>query len=189
MQTLQKPNLNSQQLTSPHEKIALILDRLSGVKECANGYQALCPAHADRNPSLSIKTGYKAILLKCWCGCSIQNIVQALGLSESDLFFDEPHSRFHKNNGTRYQQVNFNYRWNWRKSVSEILNITETQAILADDVLRQSVVLDTTILTDAQRDSLTKQTSLAASWIRLSESLSALCFDVAQNQRRMEATR
>ena len=50
-------------------------------------WQARCPAHPDRNPSLSIKQGERGILLKCWShGCTPQQIVSAVGLSMRDLF-------------------------------------------------------------------------------------------------------
>lgn len=42
---------------------------------------ALCPAHPDRHPSLSIKQGNRGVLLKCWSrNCSIQAIAAALKL-------------------------------------------------------------------------------------------------------------
>lgn len=49
-----------------------------------------CPAHEDNNPSLSItykRDGDKAkTLLNCFAGCTVDSIVAALGLKESDLF-------------------------------------------------------------------------------------------------------
>ena len=66
-----------------------ILDRLSGVKETASGWTALCPAHEDRRPSLSISEGEGGrVLVKCHRGCSTKEIVDALRLEERDLFDD-----------------------------------------------------------------------------------------------------
>lgn len=49
-----------------------------------------CPAHEDNNPSLSVtykRDGDKAkTLLNCFAGCTVDSIVAALGLKESDLF-------------------------------------------------------------------------------------------------------
>ena len=68
---------------------AKILERLSGVKETASGWKALCPAHEDRKPSLSISEGAEGcVLLKCHRGCSTKAIVDALRLEERDLFDD-----------------------------------------------------------------------------------------------------
>lgn len=55
-------------------------------------WMARCPAHDDRNPSLSIARGDDGrVLLKCWAGCSAFDVVQALGLSLSDLFVKPAH--------------------------------------------------------------------------------------------------
>ena len=64
-----------------------LLRRLTGVKTIATGIKALCPAHHDRNPSLSIKVADDGrILLHCWAGCRNEDIVAALGIRFADLF-------------------------------------------------------------------------------------------------------
>lgn len=56
-------------------------------KQCGKGWKALCPAHDDRNPSLSIGEGRDGkVLLKCHAGCNIEVIVKKLGLKMNDLF-------------------------------------------------------------------------------------------------------
>jgi AAA domain/Toprim-like len=46
-----------------------------------------CPSHNDEKPSLSIGEGHgDKVLLKCFAGCSVENIVTALGLTMADLF-------------------------------------------------------------------------------------------------------
>src|SRR3546814_13933902 len=37
-----------------------------------------CPAHNDRNPSLQVTPGKKAVLFKCWAGCSQEDVWSAL---------------------------------------------------------------------------------------------------------------
>src|SRR3546814_10633432 len=37
-----------------------------------------CPAHNDRNPSLQVTPGKKAVLFKCWAGCSQEAVWSAL---------------------------------------------------------------------------------------------------------------
>lgn len=50
-------------------------------------YTACCPAHNDRNPSLSISIGDDGeILLNCFAGCDIAAIVAALGCELHDLY-------------------------------------------------------------------------------------------------------
>jgi len=64
--------------------------RLDGVRPSKEGYMALCPAHGDKNPSLSVNVGDGGrILLYCHARCSFESIVAALGLEASDLGPDE----------------------------------------------------------------------------------------------------
>jgi hypothetical protein len=63
-----------------------VLDRLEGVKPTGEGYRALCPAHDDRTPSLSVASADGKVLLKCFAGCTVEDVVSAMGLAVSDLF-------------------------------------------------------------------------------------------------------
>ena len=50
-------------------------------------WQARCPAHADRSPSLSIREGKnRVVLVHCFAGCPLEAILAALGLVYRDLF-------------------------------------------------------------------------------------------------------
>jgi hypothetical protein len=62
------------------------LSRLKAVRLSPNGWMARCPAHEDRNPSLSIREGDEKILLHCFAGCTIEAICAATRLKVSDLF-------------------------------------------------------------------------------------------------------
>ena len=58
------------------------------------GWQCRCPAHDDRNPSLSINTGNDGrVLLHCHTGCTTDAICSAVGLKLADLFPDDPSRR------------------------------------------------------------------------------------------------
>lgn len=60
-----------------------------GQKPTRDG-KVLCPVHADRHPSLTIKDGENGLLLKCWsCNASVQEICAAWGITVSDLFYEE----------------------------------------------------------------------------------------------------
>jgi len=49
-------------------------------------YQGKCPAHEDRNPSLSIMEGKGGrVLLKCHAGCGLGDILETLGLKVADI--------------------------------------------------------------------------------------------------------
>jgi putative DNA primase/helicase len=65
------------------------LQHFQHVKRAGPGkWMARCPAHEDRNPSLSISEKDGKTLLKCHAGCSTESIVFAAGLHLSDLFAD-----------------------------------------------------------------------------------------------------
>ena len=75
-----------------HSPIDAMLSRLDGVKRTGNGtWLARCPAHADKSPSLSIReTDDDKVLIHCHAGCSVHEIVGAVGLEISDLFPPRP---------------------------------------------------------------------------------------------------
>ncbi|WP_163097812.1 hypothetical protein GL267_010185 [Acidithiobacillus ferrianus] len=70
---------------APVDKVLAALDK---VKSTGPGkWLALCPAHDDKRPSLSVReTEDHRVLLKCWAGCGAAEIVNALRLSLADLF-------------------------------------------------------------------------------------------------------
>jgi hypothetical protein len=68
-----------------------MLDQLQNVKQSGKGWVACCPAHEDRQPSLSItENGDGSVLLKCHAGCETTSIVTALGMKMADLFPTKP---------------------------------------------------------------------------------------------------
>ncbi len=66
----------------------VLLDRLESVRQTgAHRWLARCPAHSDRNPSLSIRELEDGrTLLHCFAGCAALDVVDSLGLSMTDLF-------------------------------------------------------------------------------------------------------
>lgn len=67
-----------------------ILQRLDGVKGADGKYMAKCPNHPDSTPSLSVSVGDGGkILLKCFAGCKVEDIVWAMGLTMNDLFAED----------------------------------------------------------------------------------------------------
>ena len=87
-----------------------VLHRLEKVKRTApDKWVALCPAHDDHRPSLSIKEAEDGrVLLKCWSGCGAAEIVSALGLSLADLFPGDQRSL--SDHGTGPMRRPFDYR-------------------------------------------------------------------------------
>lgn len=62
-----------------------VLSRLQGVYPVGQGkYKALCPAHDDRDPSLSVTEGDGGkVLIYCHAGCAYSDIVATMGLSQN----------------------------------------------------------------------------------------------------------
>ncbi|MHB8414968.1 MAG: DNA primase [Acidiferrobacteraceae bacterium] len=65
-----------------------LLSRLEGVRQTAPGrWQAACPAHPDRSPSLSVRELPDGrLLVHDFSGCSTSDVLAAVGLSMADLF-------------------------------------------------------------------------------------------------------
>src|SRR5262245_30059175 len=50
-----------------------------GGRKAGSGWTACCPAHHDRNPSLSIRTAHAGkVLIRCHAGCNQDEVIRAL---------------------------------------------------------------------------------------------------------------
>jgi DNA primase len=65
-----------------------LLERLDRVHQTgAKKWMACCPAHDDRNPSLSVSEGRDGrVLVHCFAGCSVDEVLRALQLTLRDLY-------------------------------------------------------------------------------------------------------
>lgn len=65
-----------------------LLSRLDGVKRTgANTWIARCPSHSDKSPSLSVRVADSSVVLvHCFAGCTVHEVVDAVGMDVSDLF-------------------------------------------------------------------------------------------------------
>lgn len=53
-----------------------------------NSFQCKCPVHDDHTASMTVSEGRKGIVMHCHAGCETKSILEAVGLTESDLFYD-----------------------------------------------------------------------------------------------------
>jgi len=67
-----------------------LLSQLAGVKKTGvNRWIACCPAHPDKHPSLNVRElDDGRILVKCFAGCSVEEVLHAVGL-ELDALYPE----------------------------------------------------------------------------------------------------
>lgn len=62
--------------------------RLEGVRlnrDDDGWHYGRCPAHDDHDPSLSFRNGDRTLVVKCHAGCTRQEVLTALGLTETDV--------------------------------------------------------------------------------------------------------
>lgn len=65
-----------------------LLQKLGKVKKTGNGkFQACCPAHDDKGPSLAIRElDDGRILIHCFAGCGAGEVLNAVGMEFADLY-------------------------------------------------------------------------------------------------------
>ena len=73
------------------DQVNNLLSRLQKVKSRGrDSWVACCPAHDDKSPSLKIDIKGGKILIKCWTGCSTEDILGAAGLEFKDIMPEQP---------------------------------------------------------------------------------------------------
>lgn len=71
------------------------------------GWSARCPAHDDKNPSLSISEGREGgVVVHCHAGCTTERVCTALGLDLTDL---APPKSEQNGNGHRHEVARYRY--------------------------------------------------------------------------------
>lgn len=74
-----------------HEKLAVVLSRLEGVRRQSDGsFRSRCPVHGGRTTDdLKISDGGKWIIYHCFAGCDNDEIRRKLDLEWADLVLDD----------------------------------------------------------------------------------------------------
>jgi hypothetical protein len=70
----------------------LLISRLHKVRSNGQGrWMACCPAHEDKNPSLSVKQESDGrVLIQCFAGCDTRDVLIAVDLDWEDVMPPEP---------------------------------------------------------------------------------------------------
>ncbi len=104
----------------------LVLSKLPDAKPNGKGWQARCPAHDDRNPSLSITEGDDGrALLKCHAGCATENVVAALKIRMADLMPTKLNQQVFKRTQVTKQRIinSYDYRDEHRNLLFQVVRI------------------------------------------------------------------
>jgi len=103
-----------------------LLARLKGVRAIkAGNWKALCPAHPDKSPSLSIKEENDGIILiHCHAQCDPHTVLHSVGLEFRDLF--------EKPLGRHFQPTRQD--WHLRQALAALASEAATIVIGAHDV-------------------------------------------------------
>ena len=71
-----------------------LIDRLENVQSTGpDSWRASCPHHQGKSRSLSIRYEDRKLLVRCFAGCTVLDIVQSVGLTLGDLFDKNPYSK------------------------------------------------------------------------------------------------
>lgn len=125
-----------------------LLARLDGVRRSGRGWVAPCPAHDDRHPSLSVCEGERAILLRCWAGCSVDEIMAVLGIEVRNLFYDTDQS----GQRTRRPAQPRSRRYDWRATAGMFKDRALDLYLRAERVLEAARGLDPSGWSDEDLD-------------------------------------
>lgn len=76
-------------MTAIETMVGALTDAASDPREAGGAWIALCPAHEDHHPSLSLRGIEGQVLVYCHAGCTNDDVLAALNLTMRDLY-DEP---------------------------------------------------------------------------------------------------
>lgn len=171
---------------TPTEVLDNILIRIAGVQyRGRDRYAGFCSAHNDRrHQSLSITPGDRGILLKCWTGCTVKEICAAIGLTESDLFYDSPASR-----QARAARPIPERPPDWRRTSTEQLHRRDALDLRTDRTLTAATDVDPFPLTDDETHMMLNAVADAYADRDLADRLEQAAFQLREEGLRTERER
>lgn len=165
--------------------VADLLERLEMVRSRGHGrWSARCPAHSpDRNPSLSIREGERGLLVKCWTGCTIEEITAALGLSVADIFYDSDLPRCER---LRAKLTPKPKPLDWRRFAGELQDEAVDHWLRGTVVLEAARGLNITEWTDADIEEALEAITCARADLARADCLDRLAFNIRAGGLREE---
>jgi len=104
-----------------------LLPRLEGVITTGKGWRARCPAHGGKSASLAITEGDNGtLLLHCFAGCQVHDVLAAVGLQVGDLFVRKDLRSMTPSERSQLRQAALLPRW---RTALDVL-VTEASVVL-----------------------------------------------------------
>ena len=132
--------------TSAHgSPSALLLPRLEGIITTGKGWRARCPAHGGKSASLAITEGDNGtLLLHCFAGCQVRDVLAAVGLQVGDLFVRKDLRSMTPAERSQLRQAALFPRW---RAAQDVLATEASVLLIAACQLGDGEPLDETDLT------------------------------------------
>ena len=159
-----------------------LLSRLDAVRKSGRGWVARCPAHVDRSPSLGIVEGERGLLIRCFAGCSLNEICEAMGIAVSDLFYNSRSPSPKQSPHTPPQK-----RSDWRHFSHAMLFVAEGLYVRGQRVLQAAKGLNINTWTDAELSLALDSVSHAMDNMRQSENLEDFVVHYRHNKLQEDA--
>jgi len=149
-------------------------------------FQGPCPSHHDKHPSFNITEGGQGILVKCWAGCSVEDICQALGIQVRDLFYDSDSAP-----SPRQTILPRPKRLDWRKMSHDLEFASESHWLRAESIFKAARQINLDTLNDQELDEAWQCLGMEFHSLRVSDNLANTAFQIRCNgldgERRVEA--
>jgi len=124
---------------------ALLLPRLEGVISTGKGWRSRCPVHGGKSASLAITEGDNGtLLLHCFAGCQVHDVLAAVGLQIGDLFVRRDLRGMTPSERSQLRQAALLPRW---RAALDVLATEATVLLIAACQLGDGAPLDDTDLT------------------------------------------
>ncbi len=156
-----------------------LLAQLEGVR--AHGterWQARCPSHEDRSPSLSLRLAEDGrILAHCFAGCSVHEVCGALGIRVAELFADAPRQ------SSRQKRTKLGtkpWRYDWRRTAFAFQFYADGQWLRAQSVLEAANGLKTAEWSDEDFDTAIQAVAWAYKDLDRADALEDMAFEIRQ---------
>ena len=148
-------------------------------------WQARCPAHSDRSPSLSLRLAEDGrVLVHCFSGCTVEEICAALSIRVAELFPADPQQNPRRK---RTKLLPKPWRYDWRQTASNFQFFADMLWLRSCSVLEAARGLNTQGWTDDDLDMAMNAVSRAYADLERVDFLEGLAFHFRSQGLKKEA--